>query len=456
VKIVVVELTKAAGSQMNIAVVGGTGYVGLTTAVCLAYKGHLVFCVGRNAKKIEKLNRGLSLIYEENLEEMLKDVLERKLLIPTTDLEGAIRSSLLSFVCVGTPSRDDGSIDLSQVKVAVREIGKVLRNKKGYHCVAVRSTVVPGTTEELVIPLLEKFSEKKVGVDFGVCMNPEFLREGQAIKDFLYPKDLGIVIGEYDKKSGDVLLEIYRGFDAEIMRTGLRAAEMIKYARNSYLAKDISFANEIANICQKCGVDFLEVKKGMELDSRIGKGRFLNAGAGFGGSCFPKDVRALAAKALEMGVEPKILKATLDVNELQPQKVVELTSQVVGKLEGKSVAVLGLAFKPGTDDMREAVSIKVVNLLLKEGARVYAYDPKALENARKIFGNKIVYENNAEDALSNADACIILTEWPEFADVGLYGKLRGKIIIDGRRVLHSDKLKGFVYHAIGFPGPLKT
>jgi UDPglucose 6-dehydrogenase len=287
-------------------------------------------------------------------------------------------------------------------------------------------------------------------------MNPEFLREGQAVKDFLYPKDLGIVIGEYDKKSGDVLSEIYRGFDAEIMRTSLRAAEMIKYARNSYLAKDISFANEIANICQECGVDYLEVKRGMELDSRIGKGRFLNAGAGFGGSCFPKDVQALAAKALKVGVDPKILKATLDVNELQPRKIVELTTQVVGKLKGKNIAVLGLAFKPGTDDMREAVSIKVVNLLLDEGAKVYAYDPKALENARKIFGNKIVYANNVKDALSNADACIILTEWPEFADVKLYEKLRGKVIIDGRRVLRPSKLQGFVYHAIGFPGPVKT
>jgi UDPglucose 6-dehydrogenase len=456
VKIVVVELTKAAGSRMNIAVVGGTRYVGLTTAVCLAHKGHLVFCVGRSAEKIEKLNGGLSLIYEENLEEMLKDVLERKLLIPTTDLEGAIRSSLLSFVCVGTPSRDDGSIDLSQVEAAVREIGKALRNRKGYHCVVVRSTVVPGTTEGLVIPLLEKFSRKRVGVDFGVCMNPEFLREGQAVKDFLYPKDLGIVIGEYDNKSGETLLQIYRGFDAEIMRTSLRAAEMIKYARNSYLAKDVSFANEIANICQKCGVDYLEVKRGMELDSRIGKGRFLDAGAGFGGSCFPKDVQALVAEALKVGVDPKILKATLDVNELQPYKIVELTRQVVGKLKGKRVAVLGLAFKPGTDDMREAVSIKVVNRLLDEGAKVYAYDPKALENARKIFGNKIVYANNVEDALSNADVCIILTEWSEFADARLYQKLRGKIIIDGRRVLRPNELQGFVYHAIGFPGPVKT
>lgn len=450
------EAIKASGRQMNIAVVGGTGYVGLTTAVCLAHKGHMVFCVGRNAEKIEKLKRGFSPIYEESLEEMLKDALKRGRLIPTTDLGDAVKRSNISFICVGTPSRSDGSIDLSQVEAVAQEIGVALRDKKGYQCVVVRSTVIPGTTEELVIPFLEKFSGKKVGVDFGVCMNPEFLREGCAIRDFLYPKDLGIVIGEFDKRSGDVLLDVYEEFDAEIMRTSLRAAEMIKYARNAYLAKDISFANEIANICQKCGVDYLEVKRGMELDSRIGKGRFLNAGAGFGGSCFPKDVQALMAKALEVGVEPRILRATLDVNRLQPRKMIELTEQVIGKLKGKGIAVLGLAFKPGTDDIREAVSIKVVNLLLKEGAKVYAYDPKALENAKKIFGSTIVYANSAKEALSNADACLILTEWPEFADVKLYENLRNKIIIDGRRVLHPNKLQGFVYHAIGFSGPIKT
>jgi len=271
------------------------------------------------------------------------------------------------------------------------------------------------------------------------------------------PKNIGIVIGEFDKRSGDILFELYKVFDAEIMRTSIRTAEMVKYARNSYLAKDVSFANEIANICQKCGADYLAVKKGMEMDARIGRGRFLDAGAGFGGSCFPKDVRALVAKAVEIGVEPKLLKATLEVNELQPYKLIELAKQTVGELKGRKIAVLGLAFKPDTDDMREAVSIKVINALLEEGAKVCAYDPQALDNARKFFGDRIVYAKGVEEALENADTCLIVTEWPEFANAKLYNQMRLKVIIDGRRVLDPNNLSsGFIYHALGFSGPVKT
>jgi len=442
---------------VKLAVIGGTGYVGLTTAVCLASKGHLTFCVGRSKEKIEKISRGFPIIYEESLEEMLKDVLARGKLKPTTDLEKAVLNSDISFICVGTPSKTGGSIDLSQIREVSEKIGQALAEKNNYHVVVVRSTVVPGTTEGLVLPILERFSGKNAGVDFGVCMNPEFLREGQAIKDFLFPKDIGIVIGEFDKRSGDILFELYKVFDAEIMRTNIRTAEMVKYARNSYLAKDVSFANEIANICQKCGADYLAVKKGMEMDARIGRGRFLDAGAGFGGSCFPKDVRALLAKAVEIGVEPKLLKATLEVNELQPYKLLELAKHAVGELKGKRVAVLGLAFKPDTDDMREAVSIKVINALLEEGANVCAYDPQALDSARKFFGDRIVYAKGVEEALENADTCLIVTEWPEFANGKLYNHMRHKVIIDGRRVLDPNNLSsGFIYHAIGFSGPVKT
>lgn len=442
---------------MNIAILGGTGYVGLTTAVCLASKGHSTFCVGRSKEKIEKIRKGSPIIYEEGLEEVMKEVLAKGKLKPTTDLEKAVLNSDISFICVGTPSKTDGSIDLSQIQEVSEKIGQALAKKKNYHVIVVRSTVVPGTTEELVVPVLERFSGKNAGVDFGVCMNPEFLREGQAIKDFLFPKDIGIVIGEFDKRSGDSLFELYKVFDAEIMRTNIRTAEMVKYTRNSYLAKDVSFANEIANICQKCGADYLAVKKGMELDARIGRGRFLDAGVGFGGSCFPKDVRALVAKAVEKGVEPKLLKATLEINELQPSKLIELTKQTVGKLKGKKVAVLGLAFKPGTDDMREAVSVKVVNTLLDEGAKVFAHDPQALDNARTIFGDRIAYAKRVEEALDNADACLIVTEWPEFANGKLYNHMRHKVIVDGRRVLDPNNLSsGFTYHAIGFSGPVKT
>jgi len=443
---------------LKIAVVGGTGYVGLTTAVCLASKGHAVFCVGRNPDKIEKLMQGIPIIYEEKLEVMLKDVLKRRTFVPTTDLKKAVKDSDVSFICVGTPCGNDGSIDLTQIRGASMEIGCALKDKVGYHVVVVKSTVVPGTTGSVVLPILEKFSGKKGGVDFGVCMNPEFLREGRAVNDFMFPKGAGIVIGEFDQKSGDLISKIYEDFDGEILRTSIRAAEMIKYARNSYLAKDVSFANEIANICHRLGVDYLDVKKGMEMDARIGEGRFLDAGAGFGGSCFPKDVSAIVAKAKESGIAPIMLESTLKINEAQPYQLVELAKQVVGNpLKGKRIAVLGLAFKPGTDDMREAPSIKVINSLLREGCEISVYDSKAVSNAKKIFGDKVEYSEKAEEALKYADACVIVTEWPEFANPKLYTCMRGRVIVDGRRVLNQARLPpGFAYHAIGFPRAVKT
>ncbi len=442
---------------MNLSVIGGTGYVGLTAAVCLASKGHLVFCVGRNEEKVSKINMGIPIIYEENLEKLLNDALEKKKLVATTNLKDAVKESDVSFICVGTQSMEDGSIDLGQVEGASVEIGQALGEKEGYHVVTVKSTVVPGTTEDFVVPILERFSGKKAGVDFGVCVNPEFLREGRAIRDFLFPKDTGIVIGALDERSSSFLLEIFKEFDGEIMETSLRCAEMVKYARNAYLAKDISFANEIANICQKIGVDYLEVRKGMEMDVRIGKGRFLDAGVGFGGSCFPKDVQALVSKSVQSEIKPRMLEATLKVNEEQPFMAVRLTKQVLGALRGKKIAVLGMAFKPGTDDMREAPSVRIVNALLSEGAEVAVYDPIALNSARKIFGDKVIYKKRVAEALNKADACVIATEWKEFAEPSIYNNMRGRVIIDGRRVLDPRKLpQGFIYHAIGFPKAVKT
>jgi len=443
---------------MRIAIIGGTGYVGLTTAVCLAAKGHMVFCVGRSKEKIDRIRRGFPVIYERGLKNLMDEVLANRTLIASVDLVNAVRNSDVSFICVGTPSGDDGSIDLTQIRDAVKQVGSALRDKLGYHVVVVKSTVVPGTTEDVVLPILEKFSGKKVGIDFGVCMNPEFLREGRAVDDFMFPRDTGIVIGEFDRKSGDLVSEIYEDFDGEILRTSIRVAEMIKYARNSCLAKDISFANEIANICQRLGVDYLDVKKGMEMDARIGEGRFFDAGAGFGGSCFPKDVNAIVAKAKEYGIVPLILESTLKVNQAQPHELVRLTKEVVGSsLRGRRIAVLGLAFKPGTDDVREAPSIRVINSLLREGCEIIVYDSKAVGNAKKIFGDKVEYAEKAEEALRYADACVIVTEWPEFANPKLYTCMRGRVIIDGRRVLNPAKLpSGFIYHAIGFPGAVKT
>lgn len=354
---------------MNITVVGGGGYVGITTSACLAFLGHRVYCTDTDQDKISLINKGITSIYEQKLDEILRQVIGTRLLA-TTDVEGSISDSSIVFICVGTPSNKDGSIDLRQLAGASEVIGKVLAEKKNYTVIVIKSTIVPGTTEETVIPLVEKSSRKIAGYDFGVCVNPEFLREGSAVNDFLCPKDQGIVIGELDNNSGNSLFHLYRDFNASILRTTIRAAEMIKYARNAYLAKDISFANEIANICGKLGIDYLDVKKGLEMDSRIGVGRFLNAGIGFGGSCFPKDVRALVAKAKGVGVCAKMLQATLDVNENQPLLAVDMLRKALGSPRGKTIAVLGLAFKPGTDDIREAKSIPIIEGLLAEEARM--------------------------------------------------------------------------------------
>ena len=442
---------------MRITIVG-TGYVGLTTAVCLAAKDHQVFCVDVDKEKIENIRKGFPAFYERGLKNLLDRVLAKRKLIATRDLEKAVRDSDASFICVGTPSGGGGGIDLTQIRDAAKQIGCVLKDKIGYHVVVVKSSVIPGTTEDIVLPILEKFSGKRAGIDFGICMNPEFLKEGHAIKDFMLPKDAGIVIGEFDQKSGDLISKIYENFDAEFLRTSIRVAEMIKYARNCYLAKDVSFANEIANICQRLGVDYLDVKKGMEMDVRIGKGRFLDAGPGFGGSCFPKDVNAIVVKAKESGIAPIMLESTLKVNKAQPHELVRLTKEVVGNpLHGKKIVVLGLAFKPGTDDMREAPSIQVINSLLSEGCEITIYDGKAIDNAKKIFGDKVGYAEKAKEALRYADACVITTEWPEFANPKLYTCMRSRVIIDGRRVLNPSTLpSGFIYHAIGFPRAVKT
>ena len=437
---------------MNISVIGGTGYVGLTAAACLAYKGHMVCCVDIDPEKVQLANQGLSAFYENDLEKILKHVASERRLMATLDYKGPIKDSSIVFLCAGTPSRKDGDIDLSQVREATRSIARALKTKKDYFVLVIKSTVMPGTTESVIIPLLERISGKRAGKDFGVCVNPEFLREGSAVKDFLFPKEQGIVIGELDEKSGDWLSKLYQGFDAGIFRTTINTAEMIKYARNAYLAKDISFANEIANICQRCNIDFLEVKKGLEMDSRIGKGRFINAGIGFGGSCFPKDVRALARKAEKVGIKPRILRATLEINDYQPKTFLSLVRQTIGNLKGVKVAVLGLAFKSGTDDLRESRSIPIVLGLLAEGAVLHVFDSKAGGRAKSIFGNKVHYSGTAKEALISADACIITTESAEFADPKLYDHMRGNFIFDGRRVLNCKRLnRRFIYAAIGFP-----
>ncbi|MCZ6725201.1 MAG: UDP-glucose/GDP-mannose dehydrogenase family protein [Thaumarchaeota archaeon] len=431
--------------MLRVAVIG-TGYVGLTTAVCLASKGHHVTCVDIDKTKIAKIKSGEPMIHEEGLEPLLKRVLEESLLDATSSLEDALPKADISFICVGTPSLEDGSIDTSYIHSASKQIGSALVQRDGYHVVVVKSTVVPGTTDDIVVPNL-RASGKKLGAEVGVCTNPEFLREGSSVQDFLNPANSGIVIGELDTRSGDLMVNLYRDFDAPILRTGIREAEMIKYARNAYLAKDISFANELANVCEVLELDYLRVKQGMELDSRIGEGRFLDAGLGYGGSCFKKDIRGLISIAFKYGIDMKLLRAVEEVNQGQPLRVIQLAKKFIGALQGKKISVLGLAFKPGTDDVRESRGIAVARAFLKEGSKVVGYDPLAMKNANLIL-DSIEYAKTIEAALEESDLCVIATELEEFRNWELYD---GIPIIDGRRVLPLDNIpQGVRLASIGF------
>jgi UDPglucose 6-dehydrogenase len=410
---------------MNICIVG-TGYVGLVTGVCFANLGHKVICVDIDEDRVNDINSGKPPIYEIGLDKKLNEALKTGMIAATSDLKSAVDDSEVSFICVGTPSGLLGDIDLRYIEEVGRDIGKFLSDD--YHVVVMKSTVVPGTTEYSLIPLIESASGKKVGRDFGVVMNPEFLREGTAIDDFLHPDR--IVIGGIDDRSTEVISRLYSGFDAPVMKTTPRTAEMIKYATNSFLATKISFINEIGNICKPLGIDCYDVAEGLGMDSRVSKS-FLNAGLGFGGSCFPKDVKAIVGKAKEVYYHPLVLNAALELNETQPLKLIKLVENRVGSLKGRDVVVLGLAFKPGTDDMREAPSIKIINSLLKRGSIVHAVDPKAITAAKEILGEKINYYEDPEAALNQGDIVLIITEWEEFKDESLY---KGKTVFDGRNV----------------------
>jgi UDPglucose 6-dehydrogenase len=325
-------------------------------------------------------------------------------------------------------------------------MGKALHNKSTYHLVVIKSTVVPGTTQDLVKPILEKESKKKCGQDFGLCMSPEFLRQGSAFEDTI--RTDRIVIGEYDQKSGDTLEDLYKDFYAKntppTIRTTLSTAELIKYASNSLLATKISFINTIANICEKIpGADVKTVATAMGLDKRIGP-LFLNAGLGYGGSCFPKDVKALMAYSKNLGYPLKLLDAVEGVNKTQPLKAIQFCKEQLGNLSGKRIAILGLAFKADTDDMREARAIPIINQLTKEGALVSAYDPVAIPIAKTIFKNKIQYASSAISCLKNADCCIIVTEWNEFKKLApddFIKNMKQPILIDGRRIYNPETFK---------------
>jgi UDPglucose 6-dehydrogenase len=418
---------------MKISVIG-TGYVGTVSAACFAELGHEVICVDIDPSKIDMLNRGVPPIYEDGLSELLVKHVGKNLKA-TSDYDLAINNSEVSFICVGTPSDHDGKIDLGIVKAASSSLGKTLRKKKGYHVIVVKSTVVPETTEKVVLAILEKESGKSLG-EFGIAMNPEFLREGKAVHDFMHPDK--IVVGSLDKRSGDIVASLYRGLNCEVTRTNPRTAEMIKYVNNAFLATKISFSNEVGNICKVLGIDTYEVMKAVGKDFRIGP-HFLNSGAGFGGSCFPKDVKALIGKAHEIGYEPTLLRSVIAVNEIQPLRMITLLKNRLPNLKGKKIAVLGLAFKNDTDDIRESRSIPVIKELIEEGAQISAYDKMAIENMKRIFPD-IEYSNSAIDALRGSDACLIMTEWNEFKSLdNEFNVMKNKLIIDGRHMQSSRK-----------------
>jgi len=407
----------------------GSGYVGLVTGMGFVKLGNDVVFIDIDDEKIKMINQATPPIYEEGLEELMKEFKGRYK--ATKDYGDSILNSDVTFIAVGTPSREDGSIDLTYIKKAAEEIGKALKEKEDYHVVVVKSTVVPGTTEEVVKPIIEKHSGKKAFEDFGLAMNPEFLREGVALKDFLNPDR--IVTGVQDERTRQILEKLYEPIDAPKLIVDIKTAEMIKYASNAFLATKISFANEIGNICKTLGIDSWKVFEGVGLDRRISS-RFFRSGIGFGGSCFPKDVKALIRKAEELGEEPLILKAVIEVNEKQPLKLIGLLKKHVQDLKGETVGVLGLAFKPNTDDIRETRAIIIVRKLLEEGAKVVAYDPKAMQNFKHLFP-QIEYVNSAQEVLERTDVILIATEWSEFEELDF----SGKIVIDGRRIKNAEK-----------------
>ncbi len=420
----------------------GTGYVGLVAGTCLADLGNEVTCVDVDAKKIEALSAGKIPIYEPGLGQLVARNAKEKRLFFTTDAANAVKTAEVIFIAVGTPQGETGKADLKYVMQVAETIGKNMDSPK----IIVGKSTVPVGTSRKVKAAIEKFTKQRVSV----VSNPEFLREGSAVKDFLEPDR--VVIGSADEKATSAMLDIYKPLGSEILVTLPESAELIKYASNAFLATKISFINEIANLCERTGADVGEVAKGMGLDRRIGKD-FLNAGAGYGGSCFPKDVQALRRISGDAGYEFRIIGQVESVNANQKLVPFMKLKKELGSLAGKKVVVLGLAFKPNTDDMREASSIEIINALLKEKASVVAVDEIAKANAQKIFKG-IEYAASPYGAAKGADAIILVTEWNEFRelDFARIGKLmKSKVLIDGRNIYGKEKMLalGFAYHGIG-------
>lgn len=431
---------------MKITVIG-TGYVGLVAGACLADMGNNVICVDNNKEKLQKLENGIIPIYEPGLEELVKSNVSENRLRFTSNIDNAVKESEVCFIAVGTPQGEDGSADLQYVLGVAKEIGKAMN---GYKVIVDKSTVPVGTAKQ-VTELIKQYTK----YDFDVVSNPEFLKQGNAVDDFLSPDR--VVIGSNSEKATAIMQEIYAPF----FRTGNRvivmdveSAEMTKYASNSFLATKISFMNEIAQLCEKVGANAEMVRVGMSTDSRIGN-KFLFPGLGYGGSCFPKDVKALIKTGVDNGVDMNIIKSADETNKLQRKLFIDkIVSRFGENLSDKTFAVWGLAFKPKTDDMREAPAITIINELLNRGAKIQAYDPKAMESAKYHFQNKIIYSKTSYEALKNADALLLLTEWNEFRrpDMDKIKELlKTPVIFDGRNQYNVERItqRGFEYICIG-------
>jgi len=430
---------------MKIAVIG-TGYVGLVAGACFAESGNDVICVDKDEAKIRMLRRGRMPIYEPGLEEMVRrNRLENRLTF-TTMLPKAVRDSSIVFIAVGTPQGDDGAADLQHVLAVAKDVAKAMN---GYKVIVDKSTVPVGTSVKV-----REVVRRETTHPFSVVSNPEFLKQGAAIEDFLKPDR--VVIGAEDPRGAELMLELYAPFTrtgAPIMVMDCASAELTKYASNAMLATRISFMNEVANVCELVGADVDQVRRAIGSDRRIGSS-FLFPGVGYGGSCFPKDVKAMIHFAAEKSYDFKILHAVQAVNQLQKTRLVAKMQAHFGSLKGKTIAIWGLAFKPRTDDMREAPSIALITALLESGAKVQAFDPEAMKVARSLLGSKVTYASKSYDALKGADALAIITEWNEFRRPDfprMRTLMRSPVIFDGRNLFTPDQMKthGFTYYSIG-------
>ena len=432
---------------MKISIVG-LGFVGLSLTSVLAARGNDILGIDIDKNKCKDIQKGISPFFEPELEKLLKIGLRKKLKI-STDIS-LIKNSDMIFVTVGTPQRSNGSIELSMIKNAVKSIGKILKNDTRNPIIFIKSTVTPGTMQKIVLPILEKESGKKAGKDFGLISNPEFLQESTAIKDTKFPHV--VVLGGYQtkymKKAKKFFSKIHP--DIPIVLTNHQTAEMIKYANNSFLATKISFINQLSNICQNIpGANIDDIAKTIGLDPRIGR-LFLNAGPGYGGSCLPKDMKALINFADKIGINPTLLNAVEQTNKKQIQNIILLIEKTLGSLENKHIAILGTAFKPNTDDIRDSIAIELIKKLLKKKVDITVYDPKAIKNTKIIFGEKIKYASSISNSLKNSQCAIIMVHWKQFEKINKNSTrlMKRKFIIDCRSVL-SKKQLNFEYHAIG-------